>query len=79
MTRYRLDSPDWAQLSSIETGGAFGLLVRDRGADAPELDGVRRLTQAWERDASARHDRIAEGQNETMVETGCRPGSATRS
>ena len=26
---------DWAQLSSIEAGGAFGLLVRDRGTSAP--------------------------------------------
>ena len=73
---------DWAQLSSIEAGGAFGLLVRDRGADAPELGGVRRFSQAWERQASARlrvgdvasldayadHSRLQEGNHAAMVE-----------
>ncbi len=73
---------DWAQLSSIEAGGAFGLLVRDRGPDAPELDGIRRFTAAWERaastqlrlgdpaalDAYAGHDRILSGAHDTMVD-----------
>ena len=41
---------DWAQLSSIEAGGAFGMLVRDRGTGCPELGTARRFTHAWERD-----------------------------
>ena len=45
---------DWAQLSSVDAGGAFGLLVRDRGTDAPELGAARRFTHAWERAASTR-------------------------
>ena len=73
---------DWAQLSSIEAGGAFGLLVRDRGAGAPQLGAVRRFTEAWERDASTRlrvgdlasidtyaaHGRLTEGDHAAMVE-----------
>ena len=73
---------DWAQLSSVEAGGAFGLLVRDRGTDAPELGTARRFIHEWEREASTRlrvgdaaaidayaaHDRIAEGDQAAMVE-----------
>ena len=33
---------DWAQLSAVETGGAFGMLVRDRD-QVPELTDVRRF------------------------------------
>lgn len=44
---------DWAQLASVDAGGAFGMLVRDRGEGlAPELTGVRRFTHEWERTAS---------------------------
>ncbi|PSL08145.1 conjugative relaxase-like TrwC/TraI family protein [Haloactinopolyspora alba] len=44
---------DWAQLASVDAGGAFGMLVRDRGEGlAPELTGVRRFREAWERRAS---------------------------
>ena len=73
---------DWAQLSSVEAGGAFGLLVRDRGTSAPELGAARRFVHEWERDASTRlrvgdaaaidayaaHGRIAEGDQAAMVE-----------
>jgi len=45
---------DWAQLSSVDAGGAFGMVVRDRGADVPELAGVRRFRHEWERAASVR-------------------------
>jgi conjugative relaxase-like TrwC/TraI family protein len=44
---------DWAQLSAVESGGAFRMLVNDR-ADAPELSTVRRFTNEWERAASIR-------------------------
>lgn len=44
---------DWAQLSSIEAGGAFAILTRDR-PDTPELTTVRRFTHEWEREASTR-------------------------
>lgn len=42
---------DWAQLTAVDAGGAFGLLVRDRG-DAPELADVRRFHADWEKKAS---------------------------
>jgi len=38
---------DWAQLAAVDAGGAFGMLVRDRG-DAPELLDVRRFRNDWE-------------------------------
>lgn len=44
---------DWGQLTAIDAGGAFGMLVRDRG-DAPELVDVRRFTHDWEKSASLR-------------------------
>ena len=42
---------DWAQLSAVETGGAFGMLVRHRQG-APELTDVRRFANEWEKTAS---------------------------
>jgi ATP-dependent exoDNAse (exonuclease V) alpha subunit len=45
---------DWAQLSAIEAGGAFRMLVDDRGAGVPELATVRRFENEWEREASKR-------------------------
>lgn len=42
---------DWAQLAAVDAGGAFGMIVRDRG-DAPELLDVRRFRAGWERTAS---------------------------
>jgi hypothetical protein len=73
---------DWAQLSSVEAGGAFGLLVRERGSNVPELADARRFTHAWEREASIRlrigqpgsiddyaaHGRIVEGVLDDVVE-----------
>ncbi|WIM26713.1 MobF family relaxase [Microbacterium sp. zg-Y625] len=42
---------DWAQLQSVDAGGAFRMLVEAR-SDAPELAEVHRFQQAWEKDAS---------------------------
>jgi conjugative relaxase-like TrwC/TraI family protein len=43
---------DWAQLGAIDAGGAFHLLVRDRGDLVPELSDVRRFQHEWEKTAS---------------------------
>ena len=43
---------DWAQLSAVEAGGAFSLIVTDRGDLAPELVDVRRFHSEWEKTAS---------------------------
>ena len=43
---------DPAQLSSVEAGGAFGLVAGDRGDLVPHLDEVRRLANDWEKTAS---------------------------
>lgn len=73
---------DWAQLSAIDAGGAFGLLVRDRGAGVPELGAARRFTHPWERQAAGllrvgelealryyeHHGRISDGDHDTVVE-----------
>jgi conjugative relaxase-like TrwC/TraI family protein len=72
---------DWAQLSSVEAGGAFSMLVSERGDLVPELTDVRRFKAPWERAASVElrlgyeaaidayqsHDRIAEGSREEML------------
>lgn len=42
---------DWAQLQSVDAGGAFRMLVEAR-PDAPELADVHRFRHAWEKDAS---------------------------
>ncbi|NYJ67178.1 conjugative relaxase-like TrwC/TraI family protein [Pseudoclavibacter chungangensis] len=42
---------DWAQLSAVETGGAFGMLTRHRRG-VPELTDVRRFAHEWEKTAS---------------------------
>lgn len=82
---------DWGQLSAIESGGAFGMLVRDRAAP-PELTTVRRFVHAWERDASlglrlgdvdvlttyATHDRVHGGDLEDMLEAAYRAWHADR-
>jgi len=73
---------DWAQLSAVDAGGAFDLVVRDRGNQAPELSDVRRFTNAWEKTASIElrlgdeaaietydsHGRIAGGTREEMLD-----------
>ena len=43
---------DWAQLSPVQAGGAFKMLVDDRGHDAPTLHDVRRFRHEWERGAT---------------------------
>ncbi|HAM13977.1 MAG: MobF family relaxase [Microbacterium sp.] len=71
---------DYAQLQSVDAGGAFSLLVHDRD-DAPELVDVHRFENEWEKTASLGlrhgrvevidtyldHDRIQGGETETMV------------
>ncbi|HLR84094.1 MAG TPA: AAA family ATPase, partial [Nocardioidaceae bacterium] len=72
---------DWAQLSAVETGGAFGMLVRHRQS-VPELTDVRRFANDWEKTASLglRHGntdaldeyqergRLLDGDAETMLD-----------
>ncbi|PRY54727.1 UvrD-like helicase family protein [Knoellia remsis] len=72
---------DWAQLSAVETGGAFGMLTRHRH-QVPELTDVRRFVNEWEKTASLglRHGnvkaldayneqgRLVEGDAETMLD-----------
>ena len=74
---------DFAQLQSVDAGGAFGLLVNDRDDDAPELVDVHRFVNTWEKTASLAlrhgrtqvidtyldHDRIHEGDGEAMSDT----------
>ena len=71
---------DQGQLSSVEAGGMFAALVRDREGFAPELTDVRRFHHSWEKRASVElragsaeaidayqaHDRIAEGDREQV-------------
>jgi len=73
---------DWAQLSAVEAGGAFRLLVADREDLAPELVDVRRFRSDWEKTASVElrlghepaidaytdHGRVAGGDRTDMVE-----------
>ncbi|MFC4245151.1 MobF family relaxase [Gryllotalpicola reticulitermitis] len=42
---------DWAQLTAIDAGGAFGMLARTRD-DTPELTALHRFRNSWERSAS---------------------------
>jgi conjugative relaxase-like TrwC/TraI family protein len=73
---------DQAQLSSVDAGGMFATLVRDREGLAPELTDVRRFHHAWEKrasielragsddaiDAYQAHERIAEGNRDQMLD-----------
>ena len=72
---------DYAQLQSVEAGGAFSLLVGDRD-DVPELVDVHRFVYQWEKAASLAlrhgrpdvidtyydHDRIHSGDAESMTD-----------
>jgi conjugative relaxase-like TrwC/TraI family protein len=72
---------DYAQLQSVDAGGAFSLLVHDRD-DSPELVDVHRFTNEWEKTASLglrhghtevidtylHHGRIQGGEAEAMVD-----------
>jgi conjugative relaxase-like TrwC/TraI family protein len=73
---------DWAQLSSVDAGGMFRTLVRERGEDAPTLADVRRFKAAWEKEAGlgvrrgtssalatyATHGRISHGTRDEMLD-----------
>jgi hypothetical protein len=73
---------DGAQIGSVEAGGAFSLLVRDRGDLVPELTDVRRFRSDWEKAASVElrrgdksaidayqaHDRITGGEREDLLD-----------
>ena len=72
---------DYAQLQSVDAGGAFSLLVHDRD-DAPELVDIHRFTNPWEKTASLglrhgrtevidtymEHGRVTGGETETMID-----------
>jgi len=72
---------DWAQLSSVDAGGMFRTLVRDRGDSTPKLADVRRFRADWEKEASlevrngntaalgtyATHGRIKDGTRDEML------------
>jgi conjugative relaxase-like TrwC/TraI family protein len=73
---------DHGQLSSVEAGGMFAALVRDREGFAPELTDVHRFHHAWEKGASVElragfpdvidtyqdHERITDGDREQMLD-----------
>lgn len=72
---------DWAQLQSVDAGGAFSLLVSAR-PDAPELTEVHRFTHEWEKTASLdlrfgradvistyiTHERVLKGTTDEMMD-----------
>jgi conjugative relaxase-like TrwC/TraI family protein len=72
---------DWAQLQSVEAGGAFTLLASAR-PDTPELAEVHRFTSEWEKTASLalrfgrteiigtyiQHSRVREGTTDEMMD-----------
>jgi hypothetical protein len=73
---------DWAQLSSVDAGGMFRTLVRDRGDGAATLADARRFKANWEKRASlgvrngsssalatySTHGRIADGTRDAMLD-----------
>ncbi|MGO9150085.1 MAG: MobF family relaxase [Acidimicrobiales bacterium] len=73
---------DGAQLGAVEAGGAFSLLVKDRGDLVAELTDVRRFASEWEKAASIElrlgnktaiddyeaHGRITEGTREVLLD-----------
>jgi conjugative relaxase-like TrwC/TraI family protein len=73
---------DHAQMSSVEAGGAFSLLVKDRGDLVPELTDIRRFSSEWEKAASVElrvgntsaidayeaHDRVMGGDRAVLLE-----------
>lgn len=73
---------DWAQLQSVDAGGAFNLLTQRRD-NPPELTEVHRFTHAWEKSASlelrhgraiaidryVRHGRVHDGTTAQMLDT----------
>jgi hypothetical protein len=75
-------SGDPAQLSSVDAGGIFRTLVRERGEEAPTLEYVRRLKATWEKRSSLQirkgeataltaydaHERITEGTRDDVLD-----------
>lgn len=71
---------DWAQLQSVDAGGAFGMLTQAR-TDVSELTEIHRFSHTWEKIASldiragrpesitayARHARLHDGTTEEML------------
>lgn len=71
---------DWAQLSAVDAGGAFGLLASDRH-DVAELVNLHRFKAEWEADASKllrlgktagltpyiENERVTHGLSETII------------
>ncbi len=82
---------DHAQLSAVETGGAFGMLARMR-PDVAELTDVRRFRAEWEKAASLglrhgdaavlaayqEHGRIHDGDQEQMLDAAYQAWRADR-
>jgi len=76
---------DWAQLQSVDAGGALPLLAEARD-DTPELTEVHRFVNKWEKDASVdlrlgrtkvistyfRHQRVKDGTHVEMVDAAYR-------
>ena len=74
---------DHAQMSSVEAGGAFSLLVKDRGDLVPELTDIRRFSSEWEKAASVEfragktsaidayeaHGRVTAGDRESLLDS----------
>lgn len=72
---------DWAQLQSVDAGGAFSMLAEARD-DTPELVEILRFDHDWEADATAalrggdtdvigtyfRNDRVREGDTDAMTD-----------
>ncbi len=73
---------DHGQMSSVEAGGAFSLLVKDRGDLVSELSDVRRFSSEWEKAASVElragntsavsayeaHGRVTGGDRESLLD-----------
>ena len=73
---------DHAQMSSVEAGGAFSLLVKDRGDLVPELTDIRRFDSEWEKAASVElragntsavhaykaHGRVTSGERDVLLD-----------
>ena len=73
---------DHGQMSSVEAGGAFSLLVKDRDDLVPELTDVRRFNSEWEKAASVElragntsaidayeaHGRVTGGDRESLLD-----------
>jgi conjugative relaxase-like TrwC/TraI family protein len=72
---------DWAQLQSVDAGGAFAMIAAARD-DSPELTEIHRFTHTWEKHASLdlrngrtevigtylHHQRVHEGTTEEMID-----------